>query len=194
MFPEVLSNGLCSLKPRVDRLAMVCDMQIGPEGELADYVFYEAVIHSHARLNLHRCGCGARPKAESPQCGRRAVTDIAGFIAYMRYCVALVSNAGALDFETQETRIVFDEQRKIAAIEPVYRNDAHKLIEECMLIANVATARFWRQRAACLVSCARGPECAEARELARLFGRIDPRITRWSKTHPRALSVTVERG
>ncbi len=56
MFPEVLSNGLCSLKPRVDRLAMVCDMQIGPEGELAHYVFYEAVIHSHARLTYTDVG------------------------------------------------------------------------------------------------------------------------------------------
>ena len=141
MFPEVLSNGLCSLKPRVDRLAMVCDMQIGPEGELTHYVFYEAVIHSHARLTYTDVGA-VLANGESPNVADERYGDIARLYRLYEVLRGAREQRGALDFETQETRIVFDEQRKIAAIEPVYRNDAHKLIEECMLIANVATARF----------------------------------------------------
>jgi ribonuclease R len=141
MFPEVLSNGLCSLKPRVDRLAMVCDMQIGPEGELVHYVFYEAVIHSHARLTYTDVGA-VLADGESPNVAAERYGDIARLYRLYDVLRAAREQRGALDFDTQETRIVFDEQRKIAAIEPVYRNDAHKLIEECMLIANVATARF----------------------------------------------------
>ena len=138
MFPEVLSNGLCSLKPEVDRLAMVCDMQIDHSGQLQDYAFYEAVIHSHARLTVGTVieeGWSRHVPAER-------IEDIERLHGLYKVLRSAREQRGALDFETQETRILFDEQRKIAAIEPVQRNNAHKLIEECMLIANVATAQF----------------------------------------------------
>lgn len=139
MFPEALSNGLCSLKPQVDRLAMVCEMQIGADGELIEWVFYEAVIHSHARLTYNSVGqvlaegsCDAVPDAR--------VDDLLRLHALYHVLRAARDRRGAIDFETVETRIVFNEDRKIETIVPVVRNDAHKLIEECMLIANVATA------------------------------------------------------
>ena len=141
MFPEVLSNGLCSLKPEVDRLAMVCDMQIDHSGQLQDYAFYEAVIHSHARLTYTDVGTVIED-GWSRHVPAERVEDIERLFGLYKVLRSAREQRGALDFETQETRILFDEQRKIAAIEPVQRNSAHKLIEECMLIANVATAQF----------------------------------------------------
>ena len=141
MFPEVLSNGLCSLKPQVDRLAMVCDMQIDHSGQLQDYTFYEAVIHSHARLTYTDVGAVIE-EGWSHQVPAERNEDIDRLYRLYQVLRSAREQRGALDFETQETRILFDEQRKIAAIKPVQRNDAHKLIEECMLIANVATAQF----------------------------------------------------
>lgn len=141
MFPEVLSNGLCSLKPEVDRLAMVCDMQIDHSGQLQGYAFYEAVIHSHARLTYTDVGTVIED-GWSRHVPAERVEDIERLFGLYKVLRSAREQRGALDFETQETRILFDEQRKIAAIEPVQRNNAHKLIEECMLIANVATAQF----------------------------------------------------
>ena len=141
MFPEVLSNGLCSLKPQVDRLAMVCDMQIDHSGQLQDYTFYEAVIHSHARLTYTDVGVVIE-EGWSRHVPAQRNEDIDRLYRLYKVLRSAREQRGALDFETQETRILFDEQRKIAAIKPVQRNDAHKLIEECMLIANVATAQF----------------------------------------------------
>ena len=141
MFPEVLSNGLCSLKPQVDRLAMVCDMQIDHSGQLQDYTFYEAVIHSHARLTYTDVGAVIE-EGWSRHVPAERNEDIDRLYRLYQVLRSAREQRGALDFETQETRILFDEQRKIAAIKPVQRNDAHKLIEECMLIANVATAQF----------------------------------------------------
>ena len=142
MLPEALSNGLCSLKPDVDRLAMVCEMELSATGVLAKYRFYEAVIHSHARLTYTQVG-------EVLEHGRHAdvdsqrVPDLKRLHSLYRVLRAARDKRGAIDFETVETRIIFDEHRKIEAIVPVVRNDAHKLIEECMLCANVATARFY---------------------------------------------------
>ncbi len=142
MLPEALSNGLCSLKPEVDRLAMVCQMNISRNGELGDFQFYESVIHSHARLTYTQVG-QVLETGSDPGVSRERVADLKGLHAlYQALRVARVAR-GAIDFETVETRIIFDEQRKIDAIVPVHRNDAHKLIEECMLCANVATARFF---------------------------------------------------
>lgn len=141
MFPEVLSNGLCSLKPQVDRLAMVCEMVISAEGEVEHAEFYEGVIHSHARLTYTQVGEvieeGWHPEVEGDR-----VADIMRLHALYGVLREARERRGAIDFETVETRIVFNEARKIEAIVPVHRNDAHKLIEECMLAANVATAQL----------------------------------------------------
>jgi len=142
MLPEALSNGLCSLKPAVDRLAMVCEMELSRAGKLTKYTFYEAVIHSHARLTYTQVG-EVLEKGSHPDVDKRRVPDLQRLHALYKVLRAARDKRGAIDFETVETRIIFNEDRKIEAIVPVVRNDAHKLIEECMLSANVAAADFF---------------------------------------------------
>ena len=147
MLPEELSNGLCSLNPHVDRLAMVCEITLSKSGKMTDYQFYEAVIHSHARLTYNKVSAMLeQPKSAE---GKRLSAEYAEVLPHLKQLYSLYKvllkarhTRGAIDFETQETRIVFGADRKIAAIKPTERNDAHKLIEECMLCANVATAAF----------------------------------------------------
>ncbi|MCG8313462.1 MAG: ribonuclease R [Pseudomonadales bacterium] len=147
MLPETLSNGLCSLNPHVDRLAMVCELSVSAAGKVSRYQFYEAVIQSHARLTYNKVGAVIdEPESDLA----RSVMEQHGAIVPHIYDLyelyrALKSQRevrGAIDFETTETRIVFGEDRKIEQIVPVVRNDAHRIIEECMLCANVAAARF----------------------------------------------------
>jgi ribonuclease R len=150
MLPEELSNGLCSLNPHVDRLAMVCEMSISKTGKMTDYQFYEAVIHSHARLTYNKVSSMLEhPKTTE---AKKLSTEYADVVPHLKqlyslYKVLLAARQerGAIDFETQETRIIFGSDRKIAEIRPTTRNDAHKLIEECMLAANVATAEFLKK-------------------------------------------------
>jgi ribonuclease R len=150
MLPEELSNGLCSLNPHVDRLAMVCEMTISKTGKMTDYQFYEAVIHSHARLTYNKVSSILEhPKTNEAKQLRSEYADVVPHLKqlYSLYQVLLTARQvrGAIDFETQETRIIFGADRKIAEISPTTRNDAHKLIEECMLAANVATAEFLKK-------------------------------------------------
>ncbi|MGB1239074.1 MAG: ribonuclease R, partial [Pseudomonadales bacterium] len=147
MLPELLSNGLCSLKPKVDRLAMVCEMTISAAGRLSGYKFYEAVINSHARLTYTKVG----KMLESPQQHQELCEEYREVLPHLHELHAMYQALrgareirGAMDFDTVETRIVFGADRKIDNIVPITRNDAHKLIEECMLCANVATARLLR--------------------------------------------------
>ena len=147
MLPEELSNGLCSLNPHVDRLAMVCEMTMSKSGQMVDYKFYEAVIHSHARLTYNKVSLMLEdPKSSEGKSLRSEYKDVLPHLnqlyALYQVLVAARHERGAIDFETQETRIIFGTDRKIDEIRPTQRNDAHKLIEECMLAANVATARF----------------------------------------------------
>ena len=147
MLPEELSNGLCSLNPHVDRLAMVCEMTMSKTGQMIDYQFYEAVIHSHARLTYNKVSLMLEdPKSAEGKALRSEYKGVLGDLkqlyALYQVLVAARHERGAIDFETQETRIIFGSDRKIDEIRPMQRNDAHKLIEECMLAANVATARF----------------------------------------------------
>ncbi|GLX15642.1 ribonuclease R [Pseudomonas straminea] len=150
MLPEELSNGLCSLNPKVDRLAMVCEISISKTGKMTDYKFYEAVIHSHARLTYNKVSAMLeQPKSSEGKALRSEYKDVLPHLKqlYSLYQVLLTARheRGAIDFETQETRIIFGSGRKIAEIRPTQRNDAHKLIEECMLAANVATAAFMQK-------------------------------------------------
>lgn len=150
MLPEELSNGLCSLNPHVDRLAMVCEISISKTGKMTDYQFYEAVIHSHARLTYNKVSAMLeQPKSSEGKALRGEYKEVLPHLKqlYALYQVLLAARheRGAIDFETQETRIIFGAGRKIAEIRPTQRNDAHKLIEECMLAANVATAAFMQK-------------------------------------------------
>jgi ribonuclease R len=143
MLPEVLSNGLCSLNPEVDRLCMACEMHVSAEGKITRSRFHEAVMRSHARLTYTRV---AGMIVEGDKSLRRRYQSLVPHLEelYRLYQVLRAAREarGAIDFESTETRIVFGSQRKIERIVPLVRNDAHKLIEECMIAANVASARF----------------------------------------------------
>lgn len=146
MLPEALSNGLCSLNPKVDRLAMVCEITISEAGKVSGYTFYEAVIYSHARLTYTKVGQMLDKKDEMHRTVREQYASVTPHIDQLHKLYRTLRKTrevrGAIDFETTETRILFDRERKIEKIVPVVRNDAHKLIEECMLCANVCAARF----------------------------------------------------
>ncbi|MDA8962291.1 ribonuclease R [Congregibacter sp.] len=144
MLPEVLSNGLCSLKPEVDRLALAVEMEISGAGELKQFRFCEAVIHSHARLTYTQVA-EVLETGGSDAVSRKLVPHLEQLHALYKVLRRAREERGAIDFETVETRIIFNAERKIDAIVPVKRNDAHKLIEECMLCANVAAARFFER-------------------------------------------------
>ncbi|HMY40054.1 MAG TPA: ribonuclease R, partial [Marinagarivorans sp.] len=146
MLPEALSNGLCSLNPAVDRLCMICEMTISAAGKITGYVFYESLMHSKARLTYTQVGEILKERGVKTSVIRQRFSSVVPHLDELANLYAVLRSArderGAIDFDTTETRIIFDAQRKIDKIVPVVRNDAHKLIEECMLAANVCAAKF----------------------------------------------------
>jgi len=146
MLPEKLSNGLCSLNPDVDRLCMVCDMMVTAKGEVHAYQFYPAVMHSHARF-IYTEVAAILANTRGPEAARRKdrVQDLLNLHDVYRALLAARQVRGAVDFETTETQIVCDENGRIEKIVPRVRNDAHRLIEEAMLAANVCSADFIQQ-------------------------------------------------
>ena len=141
MLPEKLSNGLCSLNPAVDRLTLVCDMVVSSTGEVTAYQFYPAVIHSAARLTYNEVA-DILGNSAGPEAARRpAIVPHLLNLSDVYHVLNKARQArGAIDFETTETYIVCNALGKIEKIIPRTRNDAHKLIEECMLAANVCAA------------------------------------------------------
>jgi len=147
MLPEKLSNGLCSLNPDVDRLCMVCEMTISAAGKLSGSKFYSAVMRSHARFTYSKvaailAGEDASEKAALREQYQPLVPDLENLYQMYLALKTSRSNRGAIAFETSESLFLFNNDRKIESIVPLIRNDAHKMIEECMVLANVATAKF----------------------------------------------------
>lgn len=142
MLPEKLSNGLCSLNPQVDRLCMVCEMTISAKGKMTDYQFYEAVMNSHARLTYNKVA--KILEKDTALCDRYAslVPHLQDLHEMYRALVKARQQRGAIEFETIESKFIFNALGRIERIEPVVRNDAHKIIEECMILANIASANF----------------------------------------------------
>src|SRR5947207_4191373 len=143
MLPEKLSNELCSLMPAVDRLCMVCDMKISTRGEIGSYRFYPAVMHSRARLTYTQVWewLSSNEAAKSRD-ARALAPHLQNLYELYKVLAAARAKRGALDFETIELELKFDSRGKIETIVPVVRNEAHKLIEECMLAANVCAAEY----------------------------------------------------
>lgn len=184
MLPEALSNGLCSLKPQVDRLAMVCEMELSGAGKLTGYRFYEAVIHSQARLTYTQVG-EALEAGSHPQIDKARLKDLKRLQSLYKVLRKARDVRGAIDFETTETRILFNEQRKIDAIVPVVRNDAHKLIEECMLCANVAAARFYEEhKLPVLYRVHEGPTPEKLENLRAFLGELGLELRGGEKPTP----------
>ena len=146
MLPEKLSNGLCSLNPDVERLCMVCDMLVTQDGDVSAYQFYPAVMFSHARFTYNEVAA-ILANTRGPEAVRRKdrITDLINLHDVYRSLLKARERRGAVDFETVETQIVCDEVGHIEKIIPRTRNDAHKLIEEAMLAANVCSADFIAQ-------------------------------------------------
>ena len=146
MLPEKLSNGLCSLNPDVDRLCMVCDMLVNAKGDVHAYQFYPAVMHSHARFTYTEVAA-ILANTRGPEAAKRKerINDLMNLQDVYKALLASRAVRGAVDFETTETQIVCDESGRIEKIVPRVRNEAHRLIEEAMLAANVCSADFIQQ-------------------------------------------------
>ncbi len=143
MLPEVLSNGLCSLNPNVDRLALVCEMVISATGKITSYKFHEAVFRSQARLTYNQVNAMVVEDDKKLQKQfEKVFPHVQALFALYYVLHASRKKRGSIDFDLPETRIVFGENRKIEKIVALQRNDAHRLIEECMLCANICAARF----------------------------------------------------
>jgi len=146
MLPEALSNELCSLKPDVERLCMACDMRIDARGTIASYAFYPAVMHSRARLTYTQVYTWLKDAgAAKGTPGEALLPHLAQLYTLYKVLLAARERRGAIDFDTAELALQFDQYGKIAQIVPAPRNDAHRLIEECMLAANVCAAGFLAQ-------------------------------------------------
>lgn len=142
MLPEVLSNGLCSLNPQVDRLCMVCEMTVSSKGRLTGYKFYEAVMSSHARLTYTKVW----HILQGDQDLREQYAPLVKHLEELHNLYKVLDKAreerGGISFESEEAKFIFNAERRIERIEQTQRNDAHKLIEECMILANISAARF----------------------------------------------------
>ncbi|MGB5468548.1 MAG: ribonuclease R, partial [Sedimenticolaceae bacterium] len=178
MLPEALSNGLCSLNPRVDRLCMTAELYFDREGNLFRSRFFEAVMNSHARLTYDQVGAmliggdtelSARHAQLLPH-----LRDLHGLYRMLH---AARAERGAIDFDTVETRFRFDDKGKLAAIEPMVRHDAHKLIEECMLAANVAAARhLLRKKMPALYRIHEKPSAEKLADLGEFLAELGLRL------------------
>ena len=140
MLPEILSNGLCSLKPKVDRLCFVCDMEINADGEIDNYDFYQAVMFSHARLTYTQVAALIEGDKESSGIDKELQSSIIDLYALSQRLGKRRRETGTIEFEIPEPVIIFDENRKIDRVIARSRNDAHRLIEECMLVANICAS------------------------------------------------------
>ena len=175
MLPEKLSNGLCSLKPEVDRLVMVCDCVVTNKGALDAYQFYPAVMHSNARLTYTEVWEAlSAPDSKEAQRLASVLPHLQNLYALYELLKRARDARGAIDLDTTETYIVCDPNGRIEKIIPRTRNDAHKLIEECMLAANVCAADFiGRAKQAGLYRVHEGPtpeRLANVRTLLKTLG------------------------
>lgn len=195
MLPEALSNGLCSLNPQVDRLCMACEMTINGEGRIVRSRFIEAVMRSQARLTYD--AVAAMLVDRNPDIRTQYQSLLPHLEALYRLYEVLRSareKRGALDLDTQETAIEYSADRKIQRIVPVQRNAAHRLIEECMLSANVAAARFLqRHRLPTLYRVHEGPNQEKLAKLKGFLGELGLGLGGGDKPSPKDYAMLLKR-
>ena len=198
MLPEAISNGLCSLKPDVDRLCMVSEIDISARGKVTRHQFYEAVMHSHARLTYNEVAEALGLTEKSPRAGlmkrlQGLMPELENLNSLYQCLRAERSKRGAIDFETTETKIIFNADRKIETIAPVFRNDAHKIIEECMLCANVAAANFLAsQEKPVLYRVHEGPKEQKLDNLRLYLGELGLSLSGGLKPSPNDYQVLMQ--
>lgn len=191
MLPEALSNGICSLNPKVDRLCMVADMAISADGKITRSRFYRAVIHSKARLTYTQVGDWIEQGATDPE-----HAPLWPMISTLHTLFLILQQGrkvrGAMDFDSTETKIEFDAFRKIQRIVPLVRNDAHRLIEECMLAANVAVARFLeKEKIPTLYRVHAAPEEEKVVALRQFLGELGLQLSGGKVPRPKDFQRTL---
>jgi ribonuclease R len=174
MLPEKLSNGICSLNPDVERMAMVCDMEVGTSGKIGKYRFYPAVFRSQARLTYNQVWSWLSGASAPESEAQRAVQlHLKNLYKLFQALHTARGERGAIDFETTETQMVFNDQGKIENIIPVVRNDAHRIIEECMLAANVCASDFLAEhKQTCLYRIHEAPGEEKLKNLRSFLGEF----------------------
>lgn len=194
MLPEVLSNGLCSLNPKVDRLCLACEMQITSRGRIKAYRFHEAVMRSHARLTYTQVAGVLLDRDPGLHRELEAlVPHLEELHALYKALRAARDKRGAIDFETTETRIIFGEGKKIERIVPYERNDAHKIIEECMIAANVATAKYLKgHKVPALFRVHPGPKPEKVEELRQFLGELGLSLGGGEEPQPRDYTLLLD--
>ncbi len=194
MLPKVLSNGLCSLNPEVDRLCMVAEMTVSDSGKLSGYKFYEAIMNSHARLTYTKVNA----ILQNDEKLRKEYAHVVPHLTDLQQMYLALKSArqerGAIEFETLETRFVFNAQRKIESIVPVIRNDAHKLIEECMILANVSAAKLLeKHEASALFRVHDEPDSEKLGNFTKFLGELGIESTLSDEPTPKEITQVLAR-
>ncbi|WDS37305.1 ribonuclease R [Pseudoxanthomonas sp.] len=196
MLPETISNGICSLNPKVDRMCFVCDMQVDKNGEIGTAKFYEAVMRSHARLTYDQVWKAVGE--DDAQAQAEIGPDVLPHVKRLHELYGLLSKArekrGAIEFETSEVRFVLDNRGEVTQAGMQVRNDAHKLIEECMIAANVQAARYLLEKGipAPYRVHERPPESKYA-DLLEFLKEFKLSMPAWSKVEPRDFTALLKR-
>ncbi|MCU7935752.1 MAG: ribonuclease R [Candidatus Thiodiazotropha sp. (ex Dulcina madagascariensis)] len=194
MLPEILSNGLCSINPQVDRLCMTCELYIDKSGQVTRSRFFPAVMRSHARLIYDDV---AAMLEGDPKLGKKhadLLPHLQNLNRLYQLLLAQRVERGAIDFDTTETRIEFNELKRVERIVPVVRNDAHRLIEECMLAANVAAARFLlRKKQPALYRIHEGPADEKLTDLKGFLGELGLSLPGGKKPQAGDYAILLER-
>lgn len=194
MLPENISNGLCSLNPEVDRLCMVCEMTIAESGKLSGFKFYQAVMHSHARLTYTKVAAMLDGDETVQQRYSKLLPHIVDLYELYQQLKQVRSERGAFEFDTIEPKFIFNAERKIDYVETVERNDAHKIIEECMILANVAAAKFIeKHQGHALFRVHDKPDPSKLASFRSFLAELGGELTFSNEPSPKELSEQVNR-
>lgn len=185
MLPEALSNGLCSLNPDVERLCMICDMQVDANGIVQKYQFYPSVMRSKARMTYTKVADMLQnPDGDTAKEYSHIMPHVQNLYSLFKLMLNQREKRGAIEFESTETMMIFDDNGKIERIVPTGRNDAHKLIEECMLAANVCAADFLhKNEQAALYRIHEGPTPEKLEALRIFMGEVGFGVGGGDKPH-----------
>ena len=200
MLPETLSNGICSLKPKVDRLCFCCDMQVGRDGVVTQAKFYEAVMNSHVRLTYTQVwnAVGEGVPDEDREAALAKIGPLLPQVERLHQLYRILDKArakrGAIEFETSEVRFVLGPQGEVTQAGMIQRNDAHKLIEECMIAANVQAAEFLLQaRVPAPYRDHDKPPEAKYADLEEFLKEFKLRLPPWGKLQPKDFRSLLEK-
>ncbi len=195
MLPEALSNGLCSLVPDEDRLCLACEMVVDRDGRVTRSRFFDAVMRSHARLTYDEVAAiVVERKARARRAREALLDDLDELYRLFRALAQARRRRGAMDLDSVESTFEFDAERKIRSISPRTRTDAHRIIEECMVAANVAAARLLeRRRMPALYRVHEGPAEDSLGELREFLGELGLRLGGGLEPEPRHYAALIER-